>query len=450
MTDSPADLVLTGCTVLVHDDRERIGFEENAAVVVRGGLVDAVTTAAAVEHLPAAERIDARGQVAMPGLINCHTHAPMVALRGVAEDLPTEEWFNDVVWPVESNLTERDVELGARLACAEMIRGGVTCFADHYFAMDTVAAVVRECGIRAHLGQAYFSSQGPQGREESLEFALRHRGGAGGRITTALAPHAPYTVDDADLTATAELARAHGLPVHLHAAENRDQTDVSLDRHGVTPIEVLRRTGILDTDVLIAHGTGITERDLPVLEGAAGRVSVATAPRGYLRFAWPTTTPVRALRDIGIPVGLATDGAASNNSLDVWESMTLTALIQKSTTGDPRWLTSRQALHHATLQSARAVGLGETLGRLAPGRRADIVLVDLTGPHTQPVHDLAATLVHSARSGDVRTTVVDGRVLMRDRELLTLDVPSVVRELGERLPALLDRGHGRRIQDYKT
>ncbi|MFI9758511.1 amidohydrolase [Streptomyces sp. NPDC051963] len=452
MTPSPAeaDLIITGCTVLVHDDHERIGFEEDAAIVVRDGLVEAVTGADEAGGLPTRERIDARGQVAMPGLVNCHTHAPMVALRGVAEDLPTEEWFNDVVWPIESNLTEKDVELGARLACAEMIRGGVTCFADHYFAMDAVAAVVDECGIRAHLGEAFFSSQGPQGREKSLEFALRHRGGAGGRITTTLAPHAPYTVDDADLAATAELAREHGLSVHIHASENRDQTDVSLERHGVTPIGVLQRTGILDTDVLIAHGTGIVDSDLPVLESAAGRVAVASAPRGYLKFAWPTTTPIRALYDIGIPVGLATDGAASNNSLDVWESMALTALIQKSTTGDPRWLTSRQALHHATLQSARAVGLGETLGTLHPGRRADIILVDLTGPHAQPVHDLAATLVHSARSSDVRTTIVDGRVLMRDRELLTLDVPAVVRELGERMPALLDRSHGRRIQDYKT
>lgn len=434
----------------MHDDQERIGFEEDAAIVVRDGVVESVTSADAVRGRDAVERIEAAGQVALPGLVNCHTHAPMVTLRGVAEDLPIEEWFNDVVWPIESNLTERDVELGARLACAEMIRAGVTCFADHYFSMDAVAAVVEECGIRAHLGEAYFSSQGPQGREKSLEFALRHRGGAGGRITTALAPHAPYTVDDADLAATAALARDHDLPVHLHAAENRDQAEAGLARHGVTPIEVLRRTGILDTDVLIAHGTGILDSDLPLLEAADGSTAVATAPRGYLKFAWPTTTPVRALHDIGIPVGLATDGAASNNSLDVWESMALTALVQKSTTGDPRWLTARQALHHATLQSARAVGLGDRLGTLAPGRRADIVLVDLSGPHTQPVHDLAATLVHSARSSDVRTTVVDGRILMRDRELLTIDVPAVVRELGERMPALLDRGHGRRIQDYDS
>jgi 5-methylthioadenosine/S-adenosylhomocysteine deaminase len=331
-----------------------------------------------------------------------------------------------------------------------MIRGGVTCFADHYFSMEAVAAVVAECGIRAQLGEAYFSSQGPEGREKSLQFALDHRGAADGRITTALAPHAPYTVDDADLAATADLAREHALPIHIHASENRDQAETSLARYGVTPIEVLRRTGILDTDVLIAHGTGILDRDLPVLVSATGRIAVATAPRGYLKFAWPTTTPVRALREIGIDVGLATDGAASNSSLDVWESMALTSLIQKSTTGDPRWLTSRQALHHATLQSARAVGLGDSIGSLAPGRRADIILVDLTGPHTQPVHDLAASLVHSARASDVRTTIVDGRVLMRDRELLTIDLPAVVKEMAERMPALLDRSHGRRIQDYTT
>ncbi|WP_338777436.1 amidohydrolase [Streptomyces sp. DG1A-41] len=448
--DSPAELIISACTVLVHDDQERVGFEEDAAIVVRNGIVQAVTTTAAAADLPAAERIDARGQVALPGLINCHTHAPMVALRGLAEDLPTQEWFNDVVWPVESNLTQRDVELGARLACAEMIRAGVTCFADHYFAMDAVARVVAECGMRALLGEAYFSSLGPEGQERSLEFALRHRGSAGGRITTALAPHSPYTVDDADLAAIARLAGEHGLPLHLHAAENRDQTETSLARHGVTPIEVLERTGVLDTDVLLAHGTGIADRDLPVLERAAGRTAVATAPRGYLKFAWPDTTPVRALRDIGVDVGLATDGAASNNTLDVWEAMALTSLVQKSSEGDPRWLTSRQALHHATLQSARAVGLEDSVGSIAPGRRADIVLVDLTGPHTQPVHDLAATLVHSARSADVRTTIVDGRILMRDRTLLTIDVPAVVRELEERLPALVDRSHGRRIQDYDT
>ncbi|MGW7075606.1 amidohydrolase [Streptomyces sp. NPDC054866] len=444
----PADLVITGCTALVHDAKGQVGFLDDAAVVVRDGRIDAVTTTPEVAGIQAAEYIDARGQAALPGLINCHTHTPMVALRGIAEDLPAHEWFNDWIWPIESNLTERVVGLGARLACAEMIRGGVTTFADHYFAMDTVADVVAESGLRANLGAAFFSSQGPEGRAASLEFALRQRGAADGRITTSLAPHAPYTVDDADLAATAELAREHGLMVHLHASENRAQTDNSLDRHGRTPIEILHRTGLLDVDVLIAHGTGILDRDLPVLRQGTGRIAVASAPRGYLKFGWDTT-PVRALRELGIPVGLATDGAASNNTLDVWESMTLTALVQKSTERDPTWLTARQALDHATLQSARAVGLGDEIGSLAPGRRADIVLVGLDGPHTQPVHDLAATLVHSARSADVTTTIVDGRILMRDRRLLTLDVPSIVEELGAELPALIDRSHGKRIQEYE-
>lgn len=444
----PADLVITGCTALVHDQGGQVGFLDDAALVVRDGRIDAVTTTPAVAGLQAAEHIDARGQAALPGLINCHTHTPMVALRGLAEDLPAHEWFNDWIWPIESNLTERVVGLGARLACAEMIRGGVTTFADHYFSMDTVADAVTDSGLRANLGAAFFSSQGPQGRAASLEFALRQRGAADGRITTSLAPHAPYTVDDADLAATAELAREHGLMVHLHASENRAQTDNSLERHGRTPIEILHRTGLLDVDVLIAHGTGILDRDLPVLRQGTGRIAVASAPRGYLKFGWDTT-PVRALRELGIPVGLATDGAASNNTLDVWESMALTALVQKSTERDPAWLTARQALDHATLQSARAVGLGDEIGSLAPGRRADIVLVDLDGPHTQPVHDLAATLVHSARSADVTTTIVDGRLLMRERRLLTLDVPDIARELSAELPALIDRSHGKRIQDYE-
>ncbi|MFH8292207.1 amidohydrolase [Streptomyces sp. NPDC018059] len=451
----PADLLITGCTALTHGPDGAIVFVDDAVIVVRDGVIASVTAAdpadpTATPEVPvAAEHIDARSTTALPGLINCHTHTPMVALRGLAEDLPAHAWFNDWIWPIESNLTERTVGLGARLACAEMIRGGVTTFADHYFAMDTVADVAEESGLRAVLGQAYFSSQGPDGRAASLDFALRRRGAADGRVTTCLAPHAPYTVDDTDLAATAELAREHGLLVHIHAAENREQTENSLARHGRTPIEVLERAGLLDADLLIAHATGLDPaRDLPALRRSGGRVAVASAPRGYLKFGWDTT-PVRTLREAGVPVGLATDGAASNNTLDVWESMTLTALVQKHAENDPTWLTARQALDHATSQSARAVGLGQEVGSLAEGRRADIILVDLSGPHTQPVHDLAATLVHSARSADVRTTIVDGRVLMRDRELLTLDVRETVRELAELLPELVDRSHGRRVQEYE-
>ncbi|WP_434588495.1 amidohydrolase [Streptomyces sp. A5-4] len=447
----PADLVITGCTALVPGagGDGGIDFVEDAAVVVRDGVIQAVTSAQDVADLPSAERIDARGQLAMPGFINCHTHSPMVALRGIAEDMAAEEWFNDWIWPMESNLTDPVVELGASLACAEMIRGGVTSFADHYFAMDRVAAAVVASGLRANLGSAFFSSQGAEGRARSVEFALRLRGAAGGRITTSLAPHAPYTVDDADLAATAELAHEHGLPVHIHAAENRAQTDSSLERYGVSPMQVLARAGLLDVNLLIAHGTGIRDEDLAVLQNGSGRIAVATAPRGNLKFGWGTT-PIRALRSIGIPVGLATDGAASNNTLDVWESMTLTALVQKSFEADPTWMTARQALDHATRQSARAIGLEGVVGALAAGHRADLILVDLTGPHTRPPHDIAATRVHSARSSDVLTTIVDGRVLMRDRRLLTLDVPAIADELAGQLPELVKRRVGRSVQDYRA
>jgi 5-methylthioadenosine/S-adenosylhomocysteine deaminase len=188
--------------------------------------------------------------------------------------------------------------------------------------------------------------------------------------------------------------------------------------------------------------------DLPTL-AAAGRVAVASAPKGYLKSVHETT-PIRLLAAAGVPVGLATDGAASNNTLDVWESMLFTALVQKADQRDPSWMTARQVLGHATVQSAAALGMADRIGRLAPGYRADIILVDLTAPHLQPVHDLAATLVHSGRSADVVTTIVEGRVLMRDRRLTTVDVAAVVEEIRPELAALTDRSHGRRIQDYRT
>jgi 5-methylthioadenosine/S-adenosylhomocysteine deaminase len=333
MSEDLADIVIESCTALVHDTEGAIGFFENATIVIRDGRIETITTGD-LSPVASTERIDGRGMVAMPGLINCHTHASMVMFRGAAEDVPIDRWFNDFIWPMEVNLTDTDVRLGAQLAAAEMIRSGITTFADHYFSMDRVAEVVVETGLRANLGAAFFSSQGQSGREDSLAFALRWRDAAGGRITTSLAPHATYTVDEADLRATAALASEHRLPIHIHASESREQTRSSRASLGVTPIEVLRRTGVLDSHTIIAHGRGIVEEDLPTLAAVAGRVGVATSPKGYLKFGFETT-PIRALRSVGVPVGLATDGAASNSTLDVWESMEFTALVQKSRE-DPR------------------------------------------------------------------------------------------------------------------
>jgi 5-methylthioadenosine/S-adenosylhomocysteine deaminase len=371
----------------------------------------------------------------------------MVLFRGAAEDVSEERWFNEFIWPMEVNLTEHDIELGARLAAAEMISTGTTTFADHYFGMDAIARSTEETGLRALLGLTYFSSDGEAGLERGLDFADRWNGRAGGRITAALAPHAPYTVTHEDLVATTLAALDNDLPIHIHASESRIQTRHSLDREGATPIEVLRRAGMFDARVLLAHGIGLVPEDLATL--ANGRTGVGSAAKGYLKHG-TDTTPVRMLRAAGIPVGLATDGAASNNTVDMWETMTAFALVQKAVERDQSFLTAREVLEHATVQGARAIGREHDLGRIAAGYRADLLLVDLAGPRTQPVHDLAATLVYSAHSDDIDTTIVDGRVLMRGRALLTVDVPALVAEITPNLPRLTDRTHGRSIQDYNA
>jgi 5-methylthioadenosine/S-adenosylhomocysteine deaminase len=444
-TDLPVDLAITNVTALVHDDQGAVQFLTGATVLVRAGVIVSVSEDPFDGR--AAQHINGRGQVAMPGLINCHSHSPMVMFRGAAEDLSPSDWFNKKIWPMEVNLSESDVTLATRLACAEMIASGTTTFADHYFMMDAIAGVVDETGMRANLGWTYFSSEGAAGLDRGLAFALERRGSAGGRITTSLAPHADYTVNDDDLRRTAAAGLEHDLLVHIHAAESRSQTRQTRARRGLSPIQVLERTGILSGRTLIAHGKGIVPEDLPLLSAARGRVGVGSAPKGYLKVG-EETTPIRGLLSVGVAVGLATDGAASNNTLDVWESMMMTSLVQKYVEQDELWMTARQVLGIATLGSAAAVGLAGVAGSLAPGHQADIILIDLSGPHTQPVHDLAATLVYSARSADISTSIVSGKVLMADRKLLTVDVPGVLEQLNPRLSELTDVSHGKSIQGY--
>ena len=444
-TQSGADLAITDVTALIHDEHGNVDFLQEATILVRDGVIVSVSDEPSA--VGAAAVIEGHGQVAMPGLINCHTHSPMVMFRGAAEDVSTSDWFNKKIWPMEVNLTAADVTLATRLACAEMIAGGTTTFADHYFSMDRIAGVVDETGMRANLGWTYFSSEGSAGFDRGLDFALTHNGSAGGRITTSLAPHADYTVDDDDLRRTARAGLDHDLLVHIHAAESRIQTRQSRARRGISPIQVLALTGVLGGRVLIAHGKGIVPEDLPLLTVARGRVGVGTAPKGYLKQG-EETTPIRGLLSVGVAVGLATDGAASNNTLDVWESMLMTSLVQKYVEQDELWMSARQVLGIATLGSAAAVGLAGRIGSLTVGHQADIILVDLSGPHTQPIHDLAATLVYSARSADISTTIVAGRVLMRNRRLLTVDLQATVTELTPRLRQLVDVSHGRSIQDY--
>lgn len=458
-----ADLIVTDATVLTATAPAEPGYPDDPARrrataellahhdigVVDGAIAWVRPTGTTPEAERAgAEVVDGRGQVAIPGLINCHTHSAMTMFRGSAEDVPTHSWFNDHIWPMEVNMTPRDVALGARLAIAEMLLAGVTTFADHYFSMDEIAREVDAAGVRAVLAPTYFSSEGPAGIERSAAFAGEWHGAAGGRITAAMGPHGAYTVDDADLERTAELAASLGIRTHIHAAEGLFQTESSLASRGVTPMQVLHDTGVLQAGAIIAHGAGIVEDDVRWLQPYADRIGVAACDKVYLKHAQGSTTPVRLLHDAGIPVGLGTDGPASGNTLDILESMRFLSLVEKDKTRDATWLTSAHALDIATRQSALTAGLGGVVGALQPGLRADIALIDLAAPHLQPMHDVAAALVLSVQGGDVRTVLVDGRVVVKDRALLTLDVAEAVEELNRRIPELRDTSHGRRIQNY--
>lgn len=444
-TRPTADLAIVGCTALVDADGTTVGFRPGTVIEITDGVITRIDDDPTCPA-SALETIDANGQVAMPGLINTHTHAAMTFFRGAAEDVAVGTWFNDLIWPMEVNLTPRDVYLGTLVAAAEMIECGVTTFNDMYFHMDDAARAVDESGLRAVLGSNYFSSQGAEGIATTVGFAERWN--RHGRITTTIAPHAPYTVNDADLAALADEARRLGVKVHLHAAEDIAQTRSSLASRGITPIRVLAETGVLDAGCIIAHGNGIIDDDIELLAAHADQVGVTHGPKGYLKFALGPLTPIAALRDAGVAVGYCTDGPASNNTLDIFESMRITSISQKQVADDATWFTSALALHLAGPGSARVIGRADDLGALRPGAAADIILVDVSGFHCQPTHDLAAVLVHSLQPGDVRTTIVDGQVLMHERELRTIDRTDVLTEFRQRARDIVDRSHGRTIQDY--
>jgi 5-methylthioadenosine/S-adenosylhomocysteine deaminase len=412
-------------------------------IVIRGNRIDEVVPTGRISG--GGEVIEGAGMLAIPGLINTHAHVPMAIFRGLAEDVDISTWFNDYIWPLESNLTEDDVYWGMQLGLAELIEAGVTSVADHYFHMDRAAEAVEKAGSRAALGWAVFGSQGRDGIERTASFATEFDGAASGRITTWLAPHAPYTCDDEFLRSVAEKADRLDLGVHIHAAETIEQTRASVEAHGKTPIQILENTGILDRPTILAHCCGATPEDIALM--AIKPCGVAHAPKTYLKLAMGAA-PVTAFREAGVAVGLATDGAVSNNTLDVLESLRLMAMVQKHESGDSRRLTVGEALTVATRESARVYGLPDDLGHVAPGFLADVALVDLSGPHNQPAHDVAANLVYSARASDVQTVICDGKVLMRDRELLTLDKNEIIAKVGETMERLSRRVPDSRIQSY--
>ena len=418
----------------------------NHDIHIEDNRIAAVEPAGAAEASAEAQVIPASGMLAIPGLINTHAHVPMGIFRGLAEDVDIETWFNEYMWPLEANLTADDVYWGMQLGLAEMISAGVTAVADHYFHMDRAAAAVERAGTRAALGWAVFGNQGAEGIERTVSFAEEFSGVADGRITTWLAPHAPYTCDDGFLSAVAAEAERLNLGIHIHAAETAGQTETSVAAHGSTPIQILENTGILARPTILAHCCGVTAADMELM--AQRPCGVAHAPKTYLKLAMGVA-PVLALREAGVPVGLATDGPVSNNTLDILESMRLMVLVAKHEAGDPRKMPVGAALTIATRDSARVYGMPNDLGHLAPGFLADVILIDLSGAHNQPPHDPAANLVYSTRASDVQTVICNGEVIMRDRQLLTLDLEEIKARVGESMTRLSQRVPESRIQLYR-
>jgi 5-methylthioadenosine/S-adenosylhomocysteine deaminase len=436
------DLLIRDLDVLQCEDN-RCEILRNHDILIRGNRIDQVAPTGSGGT--GAEVIDGEGMLAIPGLINTHAHVPMSIFRGLAEDVDISTWFNEYIWPLESNLVADDVFWGMQLGLAEMIEAGVTSVADHYFQMDRAVEAVERAGTRAALAWAVFGSQGEEGIRRTASFAEEFNGAASGRITTWLAPHAPYTCDEEFLRGVVGEAERLGLGIHIHAAETVEQTLASLQAHGRSPLQILADTGVLDQPAILAHCCGATAEDIEMMAGKS--CGVAHAPKTYLKLAMGTA-PVMAFREAGVPVGLATDGPVSNNTLDILESLRLTAMVQKHDSGDPRKLTVGEALTIATRESARVFGLPDDLGHLAAGFLADIALVDLSGVHNQPPHDPAANLVYSVRATDVRTVICDGKVLMRDRELLTLDKAEIVARVSEGMVRLSQRVPESRIQLY--
>ncbi len=422
-------LVVTNAIVITMDAGSRILTP--GAVAVDGRDIVAVDTPAAIAAtFTAADTIDAAGQVVMPGLINTHTHAPMVLYRGLADDLALMEWLQKYIFPAEAKTVSPEfVRAGTRLAALEMIESGTTTYADMYYFEEEIAKATREAGLRAVLGQTIIEfpvadAKTPAEGVARAEAFIRQWNGDE-LIVPAIAPHALYTLDAATLKACRAVADRERVPLLIHLGETRDETRVSQQKYGRSPVAYLDSIGFWGKQTLAAHGVWLTANDIRIL--AMRHVGVSHNPESNMKLA-SGTAPVVQMRAAGIPVGLGTDGAASNNDLDMFEAMRQSAFLHKLQTRDPRTMPARTVLAMATIEGARALGLASSVGSLEPGKRADLIVVSMEGARQTPMYDPVSHLVYVSRGDDVRTTIVNGKVLMRDRRVLTLDETAVLQD----------------------
>lgn len=424
-----ADLVIHAAWVLPVDARDSVLGDH--AVVIAGGRIQALLPSTeARQRYPTARELDLPEHLLMPGFINAHTHTAMTLLRGLADDLPLMTWLQEHIWPAEQRWVSPEMILaGSRLAALEMLKGGTVCFNDMYYFPEVTAHAMAEAGMRAVVGMILLDfptvyAEGPdQYLRQGLALHDRYRGHP--LIHTAFAPHAPYTVSDGSLTRVRTLADELEVPIHIHLHETADEIDQSRRDHGVRPLRRLQRLDLLGPNLLAVHMTQVEDEEIELL--ATTGTQVIHCPASQLKLA-SGFSPVARLREAGVNVALGTDGAASNNALDMLGEMRLAALLAKGVAGSAAALPAAQALRMATLDGARALGLEEETGSLEIGKSADLIAIDLGHPNTQPIHHPLSALVYAAQRSQVRHVWVAGRQLLRDGQPTTLDAQAILHQ----------------------
>lgn len=436
----PTDLLIVGGIVVTMDAQRRV--LDPGALAVRGNAIVAVGAPDELRAAYAATRtLDARQALVMPGLVNGHTHLPMTLFRGLADDLPLDTWLQQYIWPSEREfLSEDSVRWGSRLGAAEMLRSGVTTFCDMYFFEDVIAEAADEVGMRGIVGQGFLDFPTPQGLdvEQNVAYAeqLIARWQCNARIIPAVAPHALYTVSPPLLQRLHALAERHDVPLIVHLAETRSEGQQIATQYGATPVRHLANLGLLDQRLVAAHCVWVDAEEIALL--ARGRVGVIHNPRSNLKLA-DGVAPVPDMLAAGVLLGLGTDGAASNNQIDLFAEIDAATLIHKAVRLDPTAVPAAAALEMATIGGARALGLEHLIGSLEVGKRADVVLVDLEEDHLVPLYNPISHLAYAARASDVRTVLVDGQIVLDDGTLLTLDEREVRRQVRGLAGAIAER-----------
>jgi 5-methylthioadenosine/S-adenosylhomocysteine deaminase len=442
MTDR-CDTLLTNAQLLTMDEHYTVW--QPGSIAIRGGSI--VDVGRLEGRYVADETIDCRGRVVMPGLVNAHTHAPMTLLRGLADDLRLDVWLMGYMMPVEREfVTPEFVALGTKLACAEMIRSGTTCFADMYYFEESVAEAAAEAGMRALCSQTVLKFPAPDAASYDDSLALARdfiaRWKSHPLVVPGTAPHAPYTCTTEILRACAELSAEFDVPLHTHLAETTFEVEQSRREHGMPVVPWVSKQRLFDARVLAAHCVHIDEGEMTALKKAGA--GVAHNPTSNLKLG-SGIAPVTKMLERGVMVGIGTDGTASNNDLDMFEEMRMAALLAKGASGDPTALPARQAVAMATCLGARATHFGAITGSLEPGKRADLIVVDLDQVHNVPrfardANAVYSQLVYAGKATDVVDVMCDGRWLMRDRRLLTLDeeaLAAAARDVARRIDAFL-------------